>query len=573
MNTERLLQHYEQIADAPNAIARLRQFILDLAVRGKLVPQNPTDELASELLKKIESGRRQAGIKQASDTGGGVRPFDLPKGWAWSTIGSICSKTGSGSTPRGGKEVYVDRGIPFLRSQNVYDEGLRLSDVAYIAREVHARMAGTAVKPLDLLLNITGGSMGRCSLVPESFGEANISQHVAIIRPVFTDMSGFMHGLVLSPYFQAFIFDEQTGAGRGGLPKNRMDQIAVALPPLAEQHRIVAKVDELMALCDELEAARKERETKRDRLVTASLARFNTPNPETFRNAARFALDAMPALTARPDQIKQLRQAILNLAARGKLVPQDPTDEPAVKYLAAFSDLAKARKLLKPLTMDDCALVLPETWSWLPLGAMIGSMDAGWSPQCENHPRKSEEEWAVLKTTAVQALSFDADQNKLLPSKLVPRPQFEAQIGDILVTRAGPKNRVGVSCVVDVPCQRLMISDKLIRFHPIGKLSARYLALTLNAGHSFKRLEDAKSGMAVMQMNISQDKLRAIPIPLPPLAEQHRIVAKVDELMALCDELETSLISADEARKKLLDALLAEALAPVEIEVMQEAAE
>ena len=107
------------------------------------------------------------------------------------------------------------------------------------------------------------------------------------------------------------------------------------LPPLAEQHRIVAKVDELMALCDRLEAARAEREATRDRLTAASLARLNAPDPDTFRDDARFALDALPALTARPDQIKQLRQTILNLAVRGKLVPQDPNDEPA-------SELAEA---------------------------------------------------------------------------------------------------------------------------------------------------------------------------------------------------------------------------------------
>ena len=189
-------------------------------------------------------------------------------------------------------------------------------------------------------------------------------------------------------------------------------------------------------------------------------------------------------------------------------------------------------------------------------------MDAGWSPQCENHPRPSEDERGVLKTTAVQALAFDSMQHKLLPAKLKPRPEFQAEVGDILVTRAGPKNRVGISCVVDVPSPKLMISDKLTRFHALGELSPRYIALTLNAGFTFEQIEAAKSGMAVMQMNISQSKLRAIPIPLPPLAEQHRIVAKVDALMALCDRLEAALIAADTTCASLLEALLHETLTP-----------
>ena len=239
----------------PHQIKALRQTILNLAVRGKLVPQDPNDEPASELLKRIAAEKARLKVKHHVEPLATEEiPFLLPVGWHWSRIGELCIKTGSGSTPRGGKNVYTKSGVPFLRSQNVYDDGLRLNDVAYIGADVHARMTGTAVRARDLLLNITGGSMGRCCRVPDQFDEANVSQHVAIIRSAVSEMSDFLHKLVLSPCFQAFIFDEQTGAGRGGLPKKKMDRIAVAVPPLAEQHRIVTKVDELMALCDQLEA-------------------------------------------------------------------------------------------------------------------------------------------------------------------------------------------------------------------------------------------------------------------------------------------------------------------------------
>ena len=213
-------------------------------------------------------------------------PFELPAGWSWTRVGEICSKTGSGSTPRGGKDVYKKSGVPFLRSQNVYNDGLRLDDVAFIDAPTHKRMKGTHVLPGDLLLNITGGSMGRCGRVPYDFGDANISQHVAIIRPAVSGMEAFLHSLVLSPYFQAFIFDEQTGAGRGGLPKNRMDKIAVALPPLAEQNRIVAKVDALMALCDRLETALTTADTTRARLLEALLHEALAPAAEAATEAA-----------------------------------------------------------------------------------------------------------------------------------------------------------------------------------------------------------------------------------------------------------------------------------------------
>ena len=253
-------------------VKRLRQTILDLATRGKLVEQDPANEPASELLNRIEEEKSQLNVRQhVKPFSANEIPYSLPLGWLWSRIGELCTKTGSGSTPRGGKSEYKKVGVPFLRSQNVHDDGLRLNDVAYIEPDVHARMAGTAVKPRDLLLNITGGSMGRCCRVPDEFGEANVSQHVAIIRLAVPEMADYLQKVVLSPYFQVLIFDEQTGAGRGGLPKYKMDCIAVAVPPLAEQIRIVSTVDKLMTRCDQLEACLDTVSTGRHRLLESLL--------------------------------------------------------------------------------------------------------------------------------------------------------------------------------------------------------------------------------------------------------------------------------------------------------------
>jgi type I restriction enzyme, S subunit len=264
-------------------VKQLRQTILNLAVRGKLVSQDPNDEPASELLKRITAERvrlvmaGEAKQQECRALALNEVPFDLPENWAWTRLGAICSKTGSGSTPRGGQASYQAVGVPLLRSQNIYSDGLRLDDVAYIDEETHGRMAGTLVKPNDLLLNITGGSLGRCCLVPGTFREANVSQHVAIIRVVIDGVQTFLHRLVLSPYFQSLIVGEQTGAGRGGLPKNRMDQLPVALPPLAEQRRIVAKLDALMVLCDRLEASLVSISDTRRRLLEALLAEALAP--------------------------------------------------------------------------------------------------------------------------------------------------------------------------------------------------------------------------------------------------------------------------------------------------------
>ena len=144
-------------------------------------------------------------------------PFELPEGWAWSRLHSLTIKIGAGSTPTGGSAVYTTSGIKFVRSQNVYDDGLILNDVAYISEEINQKKSGSIVKPKDILLNITGGSIGRCALVPDDFDIANVNQHVMIIRGVDLDLRFWIHTVIISSYIQNKIMDVQVGVSREGL--------------------------------------------------------------------------------------------------------------------------------------------------------------------------------------------------------------------------------------------------------------------------------------------------------------------------------------------------------------------
>ncbi len=279
------LQNLNRLTTRPEHIKAMRQTFLNLAVRGKLLRQDANDASAHVLLTQIEieksrASRKKLATKRAPGESIELPPFfgeSLPDGWAISKLGDLCTKTGSGSTPAGGKDAYVPSGTPFLRSQNIYDDGLRMDSVAYISEATQARMSATTVMPKDVLLNITGGSIGRCAIVPDTFDAANINQHVAIIRLAVPDCGRFVHCVIRSDYFQSQIFGNQTGAGREGLPKNRMDEIPIPVPPLAEQHRIVAKVDELMALCDQLEAQLTQSQTDSRRLLEAVLEAALTP--------------------------------------------------------------------------------------------------------------------------------------------------------------------------------------------------------------------------------------------------------------------------------------------------------
>jgi type I restriction enzyme S subunit len=241
------------ISEQLTLIENLNQAILQEAVQGKLVPQDPTDEPASKLLERIKAEKSKTDKKEKLLPR--IKPeeilFEIPENWVWCRLGEICSKIGSGSTPQGSN--YSTTGFPFFRSQNIYNEGLNYDDIKFISDEVQKQMNGTSVLANDILLNITGGSMGRCALVPEDFKEGNVSQHVCIIRPLEIENS-FFHKTVLSPYFQKLIFSSTTGAGREGLPKYNLEQFLIPLPPLSEQQRIVAEIEKQLIKTKELKA-------------------------------------------------------------------------------------------------------------------------------------------------------------------------------------------------------------------------------------------------------------------------------------------------------------------------------
>lgn len=558
MNADRLLSHFEKISDAPNAVDRLRRFMLDLAVRGKLVEQDPGDGTATDLLAQHQL------VVEAS---GEMQPFPLPDSWAWVPVGVVCSKTGSGSTPRGGKTAYVSKGIPFLRSQNVHDDGLTLDDVAYIDGATHGKMIGTAVQPDDLLLNITGGSMGRCCHVPSSFKEGNVSQHVAILRVAIPGTQAFLHKCIISPFFQSLIFDEQTGAGRGGLPKNRMDRLPVPLPPLAEQHRIVSKVDELMQLCDRLEASQKERESRRDRLVVASLKRLSQPtDPNEFKKDARYQLSNLNRLSTKPEHIKELRKAILNLAVRGKLVPQDEREGTAAEVLAANPDKPRGRQSKSPATRQlenarEPCFVLPPSWAWTTVGGVVQAMRYGTSKKCNRDPRGVP----VLRIPNVSKGAIDCSDLKYGPLTASEVQDLGLEQGDLLIIRSnGSLDIVGRAALITPEAAGMCYAGYLVRLRPnAGVLDPRYMWYTLKAPYVRQHIE-GPIRTTVGLKNINSKEIARLPIPLPPLAEQKRIVAKVDELMLICDQWENQLECQQKGRRQLVEALLHEALEGVE---------
>ena len=262
------IERYGEACSTVNSLNKafpdlLKKSILQEAVQGKLVPQDPVDEPATVLLERIRAEKEQlikAGkIKRDKHESVIFRrdnshyekrgseevciddeiPFEIPENWTWCRLNELCKKIGAGSTPTGGKAVYVSDGVKFIRSQNVYNDGLRLNDIAYITEETNSKKSGSVVKAKDILLNITGGSIGRCAIVPDNFDIANVNQHVMIIRLINPAMRQWIHAILISEYIQNLIMDVQVGVSREGLSATKLINFLIPLPPISEQERIL----------------------------------------------------------------------------------------------------------------------------------------------------------------------------------------------------------------------------------------------------------------------------------------------------------------------------------------------
>ncbi len=262
---------------------------------------------------------------------------------------------------------------------------------------------------------------------------------------------------------------------------------------------------------------------------------------------------------------QQLKNSILQLAIQGKLVPQDPHDEPASVLLAKIREekeqMVKDKKLKKkdlistPISEDEKPFEIPESWEWVKLAELIFGTNAGKSPNCEKKP-KSDNRWGVLTTTSIQNGFFLPEGNKILPDSFIVKNEHIVHYGDVLITRAGPRNRTGIVCVVNRPCDNLILSDKTVRIEYSHSNINPYLVMYfLNSESLHEYIMKATVGMAASQVNISQENIQSIIFPLPPLAEQHRIVEKIEQLMPLVDEYDKAQSELNNLNQELSDRL------------------
>jgi type I restriction enzyme S subunit len=585
MNAEVLLKHFDRIAEAPDAVARLRRFVLDLAVRGKLVEQDPADGSAGKLLTQIDAEKvrlvaegRIKKPRKLADEASAPPVFAIPTVWRWVRLDAVGAIVGGGTPSASDPENFAEpgRGIPWLTpadlgshtgllicrgARDLTQKGLSSSSATVMPEGTVLFTSRAPIGYVAVAANPIATNQGFKSIVPFVGG---CSRYIALAMRAFAP--------AINEKAPGTTFKEVSGKVVASLP--------FPLPPLMEQHRIVAKVDELMALCDELEAARVEREARRDRLVAASLHRLQTA-PATADEAAdadepalplpaaaRFHLDRLPRLVTRIEHVKQLRQVVLDLAVRGRLVPQDSGDEPAQHLLERARmdarEYARAHGVRapapEPLNEADTSLRLPDGWVRARLWSLFRVITDG----DHQPPPRSQTGIAFLTIGNVSGGQINFADCRYVPESYfnaLPEYRKPAQ-GDLLYTVVGAT--YGRPVLVDTG-RPFCVQRHIAILKPSAEVDVRFLHMLLSSPLVYQQASASVTGAA--QPTLALRPLRGFTVAVPPLAEQGRIVEKVDQLMALCDQLEAQLASTEADSRSLLEAVLREALQPAQTEM------
>jgi type I restriction enzyme S subunit len=562
----------ELLATAPGGVAKLRELILTLAVQGKLVPQDPADEPAGVLLQKIRAEKdrliAEGKIKRdkpLAEIAEEEKPFELPQGWEWVRLSALLQKIGAGSTPLGGREVYVSSGVKFLRSQNVWDEGLRLDGVAFIKPETHAKMAGTVVVANDLLFNITGASIGRCAVVPSDFDEANVSQHVTIIRAVLPEVNAFLHKVLVSRHVQQTVMDVQVGVSREGLSIAKLGQFLIPLPPLAEQSRIVTRVEALMRLCDALEAKGQLEAAQHAQLVSTLLGTLTaSTTPDELAAHWQRVAQHFDLLLDRPEAIDALEQTLLQLAVRGVLVPQDPTDEPASALLQKIraekdrliaTGQIKQGKPLPPITDEEKPFELPVGWEWVRFGEYFFELCTGPFGSVIHKEDYVEDGIPLINPSHMIGGRISHDPSVSVSQEMSKQlGAYRLTVGDVVLARRG---EVGRYALVTEAEDGWLCGTGSFFVKLQESCNREFFGLVLEDPDLRRHLQGESVGSTMV--NLNQRILLETPMALPPLAEQSRIVTRVTALRRLCADLRQRLAERQSVQARLAEALVGQA--------------
>jgi type I restriction enzyme S subunit len=533
MNPETFFDKFGLLADTPNGVQKLRDLILQLAVQGKLVPQDPNDEPAAVLLEKIKSTNQNI-KKPFSKINEDENLCELPKSWKWVRLGEIITLEYGKNLPKskrnqsGKYPVYGSNGIV-----GYHDKFLTKEFAIIVGRK---------------------GSAGALNISSEPSWTTDVSYF--IIPP---------DGMILNFIFVLLKSLKLDKLGKGikpGLNRNEAYELIVSLPPHEEQKRIVAKVDQLMALCNELEARQQNKQEARLRLNSAALDKLLTAHePAEFANHWQRVCDNFDLLYDNPKTVGELRKSILQLAVQGKLVRQDEDDEPAAVLLGEIKaekerlvkeGKIKKSKALPPIEEGMSQYNLPEGWVWVRLDD-ISEIGTGSTPLKSNLEYYNNGLIPWVTSSATSSEKIDSSNIFVTEKALVECRLRLYPIGTLIIALYGQGKTRGQVSELNIETTINQACAAIIFFEHFEDIK-QYVKLVL-----YKKYDELRALAAGgAQPNLNVGKIKGTILPLPPLEEQHRIVTRLNQLMALCDELEAKLNQSHTDGAKLMEAVVAE---------------
>ena len=557
-----LLSNMELFATAPGGVAKLRELILTLAVQGKLVPQDPADEPAGVLLQKIRAEKdrliAEGKIKRdkpLAEIGDEEKPFELPPGWEWLRLGSTMEMlNGRAFKP----SEWMDAGLPIVRIQN-----LNNPNASFNYCDPSTVVDKNRIDDGAFLISWSGTPGTSFGAFIWSRGAAALNQHIfkcVLIGRVF--LPEFLR-LSINSQLNVLIAQAQGGVGLQHVTKGVLENLVLVLPPLAAQSRIVARVEALMRLCDALEAKGQLEATQHAQLVSTLLGTLTaSTTPEELAAHWQRVAQHFDLLVDRPEAIDALEQTLLQLAVRGLLVPQDPTDEPASALLQKIraekdrliaTGQIKRDKPLPPITDEEKPFELPVGWAWVRLGGVaLQGPSNGLSPK----PQELPTDVRCLSLSATTQGFFKPECFKYVDVSSQAAQQFFLKNGDLLIQRGNSLEYVGIAAIYDGPDDAYIYPDLMMRLQLSTCVKTEFIHTMLVCADGRSYFQRNATGTQGTMPKVNQATVAGAPIPLPPLAEQSRIVTRVTALRRLCADLRQRLAERQSVQARLAEALL-----------------
>ncbi|NBQ68742.1 MAG: restriction endonuclease subunit S [Nitrosomonadaceae bacterium] len=530
-------------------IKKLRELILGLAISGKLLHQESKDIPTPVVVEEL--GIRKKILHEVL-----LNEFPIPTTWEWHYISDLCELK-TGATPSTTKPEYYGGQVRWLVSGDINKS--EIYDCEGRITETGLDNSNCKILPKNSILIALNGQGKTRATVAILRVEAACNQSLVAIIPKYKTLI-MPEFILINLRYRYFEIRDITGQNqRRGLNMGLIGDLSISVPPLAEQHRIVAKVDELMALCDQLEMQHDNAAEAHEKLVSQLLATFTqSQNADDFSaNWQRIAAHFDTLFTTEAS-IDALKQTLLQLAVMGKLVPQDPNDEPASELLKRIQaekakliaeGKIKKDKPLPPIADKEKPFELPRGWEWVRLDE-LGVTQTGTTP-----PSKDRENFGHhipfigpgdIKSGVIDYSEAGLSEIGLSKGRLIEKDSV------LMVCIGGSIGKHAVNDR-DVTCNQQI--NTLTPYFPV---SVKYVYWAMGA-ISFQGVVSEQAGGSATPI-INKQKWASLPIPFPALTEQHRIVAKVDELMALCDQLKSRIKLASQLQQKLSDVVVEKAI-------------